>query len=104
MTRRAPDAPASVYATALLAGFVRRGVTDVVVCPGSRSQALALAAARFEQAGLVRLHVRIDERSAGFLALGLAAFFFGGGPIIGIIALAGGVLTLAASVFTLARP
>jgi hypothetical protein len=39
-----------------------------------------------------------------FLALGLAAFFFGGGPIIGIIALAGGVLTLAASVFTLARP
>jgi len=47
----APDAPASVYATALLAGLVRRGVTDVVVCPGSRSQALALAAARFEQAG-----------------------------------------------------
>ena len=70
MTARA-DAPASVYATALLAGLVRRGVTDVVVCPGSRSQALALAAARFEQAGLVTLHVRIDERSAGFLALGL---------------------------------
>jgi len=68
----APDAPASVYATALLAGLVRRGVTDVVVCPGSRSQALALAAARFEQAGLLNLHVRIDERSAGFLALGLA--------------------------------
>ncbi|MFT4028260.1 MAG: 2-succinyl-5-enolpyruvyl-6-hydroxy-3-cyclohexene-1-carboxylic-acid synthase [Protaetiibacter sp.] len=68
----APGAPASVYATALLAGLVRRGVTDVVVCPGSRSQALALAAARFELAGLLRLHVRIDERSAGFLALGLA--------------------------------
>src|SRR5690606_40293546 len=68
----APEAPASVYATALLAGLVRRGVTDVVVCPGSRSQALALAAARFEQAGLLTLHVRIDERSAGFLALGLA--------------------------------
>ncbi|MCS0499727.1 2-succinyl-5-enolpyruvyl-6-hydroxy-3-cyclohexene-1-carboxylic-acid synthase [Protaetiibacter mangrovi] len=73
MTPPAPDAPASVYATALLAGLVRRGVTDVVVCPGSRSQALALAAARFEQAGLLHLHVRIDERSAGFLALGLAA-------------------------------
>jgi 2-succinyl-5-enolpyruvyl-6-hydroxy-3-cyclohexene-1-carboxylate synthase len=69
---RSPDAPASVYATALLAGLVRRGVSDVVVCPGSRSQALALAAARFEQAGLLNLHVRIDERSAGFLALGLA--------------------------------
>lgn len=69
---RGSDAPASVYATALLAGLVRRGITDVVVCPGSRSQALALAAARFEQAGLLSLHVRIDERSAGFLALGLA--------------------------------
>lgn len=72
MSPAAPEAPASVYATALLAGLVRRGVSDVVVCPGSRSQALALAAARFEQAGLVNLHVRIDERSAGFLALGLA--------------------------------
>ncbi|QNO37251.1 2-succinyl-5-enolpyruvyl-6-hydroxy-3-cyclohexene-1-carboxylic-acid synthase [Protaetiibacter sp. SSC-01] len=72
MSPAAPEAPASVYATALLAGLVRRGVTDVVVCPGSRSQALALAAARFEQAGLLNLHVRIDERSAGFLALGLA--------------------------------
>jgi 2-succinyl-5-enolpyruvyl-6-hydroxy-3-cyclohexene-1-carboxylate synthase len=69
---RGRDAPASVYATALLAGLVRRGISDVVVCPGSRSQALALAAARFEQAGLLNLHVRIDERSAGFLALGLA--------------------------------
>lgn len=72
MTPPPADAPASVYATALLAGLVRRGVTDVVLSPGSRSQALALAAARFEQAGLLTLHVRIDERSAGFLALGLA--------------------------------
>ncbi|NIJ04348.1 2-succinyl-5-enolpyruvyl-6-hydroxy-3-cyclohexene-1-carboxylic-acid synthase [Frigoribacterium faeni] len=45
---------------------------EVVLCPGSRSQALALAAAEFERAGRLRLHVRIDERSAGFLALGLA--------------------------------
>ncbi len=72
MSPAAPEAPSSVYATALLAALVRRGVTDVVVCPGSRSQALALAAARLEQAGLLNLHVRIDERSAGFLALGLA--------------------------------
>jgi len=47
-------------------------VRDLVLCPGSRSQALALAAAEFERAGLLRLRVRIDERSAGFLALGLA--------------------------------
>ncbi len=60
------------FAVALLGEFVRRGVRDLVLCPGSRSQALALAAAAYEEAGLLRLRVRIDERSAGFLALGLA--------------------------------
>ncbi|MFD6056178.1 2-succinyl-5-enolpyruvyl-6-hydroxy-3-cyclohexene-1-carboxylic-acid synthase [Agromyces sp. NPDC060279] len=63
--------PASQFAVALLAELERLGVRDVVVAPGSRSQALALAAAEFERAGRLRLHVRIDERSAGFLALGL---------------------------------
>jgi len=66
------DSPASITATALLGEFVRRGVTDLVLSPGSRSQALGLAAAQLERAGLLRLRVRIDERSAGFLALGLA--------------------------------
>lgn len=65
-------APASMFAVELLAEFARRGVADVVVCPGSRSQALALAAAAAEQAGAIRLHVRIDERSAAFFALGIA--------------------------------
>ncbi|MGL4241699.1 MAG: thiamine pyrophosphate-binding protein, partial [Beijerinckiaceae bacterium] len=51
---------------------MRHGIRDLVLCPGSRSQPLALAAAALESAGLLRLHVRIDERSAGFLALGLA--------------------------------
>lgn len=57
---------------ALLSAFVREGVRDVVVAPGSRSQALALAAAELERVGAIRLHVRIDERGAGFLALGTA--------------------------------
>ncbi|MET0989322.1 MAG: 2-succinyl-5-enolpyruvyl-6-hydroxy-3-cyclohexene-1-carboxylic-acid synthase, partial [Glaciihabitans sp.] len=39
---------------------------------GSRSQALALAAAEYERRGLLRLRVRIDERVSGFLAVGLA--------------------------------
>lgn len=76
MTSRRTDAvgsPASDFSVAFLGGLIRRGVRDVVVCPGSRSQALALAAAAYERAGLLRLHVRIDERSAGFLAVGLAA-------------------------------
>lgn len=63
--------PASTFATALLDSFVAAGVTDVIVCPGSRSQALALAAAVLAAADHLTLHVRIDERVAGFLALGL---------------------------------
>lgn len=68
----APVSPATAFAIALFAELERAGVTDVVVAPGSRSQALALAAAEFERAGRLRLHVRIDERGAAFLALGLA--------------------------------
>ncbi|HEU4999821.1 MAG TPA: thiamine pyrophosphate-binding protein, partial [Lapillicoccus sp.] len=56
----------------LLAALVARGMRDVVLAPGSRSAALGLAAYAADAAGDVRLHVRIDERSAGFLALGLA--------------------------------
>ncbi|NQU37897.1 MAG: 2-succinyl-5-enolpyruvyl-6-hydroxy-3-cyclohexene-1-carboxylic-acid synthase, partial [Actinobacteria bacterium] len=48
------------------------GVTDVVLAPGSRSAPLALALAEAERRDLLRLHVRIDERSAAFLALGLS--------------------------------
>ncbi len=56
---------------ALLVALVEGGVRHVVVSPGSRSQALALAAAELEQAGNIELHVRIDERDAGFFALGI---------------------------------
>ena len=64
--------PATDAAYALLDELVRLGMRDVVVCPGSRSQALALAAAAEARTGRLRVHVRIDERVAGFTALGLA--------------------------------
>jgi 2-succinyl-5-enolpyruvyl-6-hydroxy-3-cyclohexene-1-carboxylate synthase len=64
--------PATDYAVALLSGLISSGVRELVVSPGSRSQALALAAAELERSGAARLHVRIDERVSGFLALGLA--------------------------------
>lgn len=43
-----------------------------MLSPGSRSQALALAAMELSRQGALRVHVRIDERAAGFTALGIA--------------------------------
>ncbi|WP_221586094.1 2-succinyl-5-enolpyruvyl-6-hydroxy-3-cyclohexene-1-carboxylic-acid synthase [Microbacterium sp. G2-8] len=67
----AAESPATEAACALLDALVALGVRHVVVSPGSRSQALALAAADLERQGRVSLHVRLDERSAGFTALGI---------------------------------
>lgn len=64
-------APATDAAAALLCRLVELGVRHVVLSPGSRSQALALVAAELERRGAVRLHVRVDERVAGFTALGI---------------------------------
>nr|WP_241249537.1 2-succinyl-5-enolpyruvyl-6-hydroxy-3-cyclohexene-1-carboxylic-acid synthase [Agrococcus sp. KRD186] len=64
--------PAAAYADRLVTSLAAAGVADLIVCPGSRSQAIALAAARAAREGSLALHVRIDERSAAFLALGLA--------------------------------
>ncbi|MSW51332.1 MAG: 2-succinyl-5-enolpyruvyl-6-hydroxy-3-cyclohexene-1-carboxylic-acid synthase, partial [Actinobacteria bacterium] len=54
---------------ALVDELVRGGVTDAVTSPGSRNTPLLLALAR--QPG-VRTHAVIDERTAGFVALGIA--------------------------------
>src|SRR5918998_3634174 len=52
--------------------LVRCSVTDAVLCPGSRNAPLSFALQAADAAGRLRLHVRIDERTAAFLALGLA--------------------------------
>jgi 2-succinyl-5-enolpyruvyl-6-hydroxy-3-cyclohexene-1-carboxylate synthase len=64
--------PAVTAARALVADLVTRGVHDVVLAPGSRSAPLAYAVAEAADAGRITLHVRVDERAAGFLAIGLS--------------------------------
>lgn len=64
--------PSTAQARVLVDELIRHGITDVVLCPGSRSAPLALALAAAERSGRLALHVRIDERAAGFTALGLA--------------------------------
>ncbi len=59
-----------VAALTLLAALVRAGLRHLVLCPGSRSAPLAVAASLLEPWG-PRLHTAIDERSAAFFALGL---------------------------------
>ncbi|MCP9799036.1 2-succinyl-5-enolpyruvyl-6-hydroxy-3-cyclohexene-1-carboxylate synthase, partial [Cyanobium sp. Lug-B] len=66
-----PTSLANVRAALTLLGALRRGgLIHGVLCPGSRSAPLAVAAALLEPGGL-RLHTAIDERSAAFFALGL---------------------------------
>lgn len=64
--------PSTDLARSLVDELLSGGVRHAVLAPGSRSAPLALALFDASAAGLLRLHVRIDERSAGFLALGLA--------------------------------
>ncbi|QIK65142.1 2-succinyl-5-enolpyruvyl-6-hydroxy-3-cyclohexene-1-carboxylic-acid synthase [Nocardioides sp. HDW12B] len=68
----APVNAATAQARTLLDELVRGGVAHVVVCPGSRSAALAFAAHAAASRDDLTLHTRLDERTAGFLALGLA--------------------------------
>jgi 2-succinyl-5-enolpyruvyl-6-hydroxy-3-cyclohexene-1-carboxylate synthase len=60
--------PAIECAHALLSGLVAAGVEVLVACPGARSAPLAWTC---EAAGL-HVIVQHDERSAGFVALGIA--------------------------------
>lgn len=68
--------PSTAQARIVVDELIRGGVRDVVLCPGSRNAPLAFALSDADRAGRIRLHVRIDERTAGYLAIGLAV---GGG-------------------------
>lgn len=62
----------TVAARAIVEELINAGMRHAVIAPGSRSAPVSWALAQAEQAGLIKLHVRIDERDAGFLALGIS--------------------------------
>jgi 2-succinyl-5-enolpyruvyl-6-hydroxy-3-cyclohexene-1-carboxylate synthase len=51
--------------------FIEHGITDFILSPGSRNAPLSIALYEAEARGLIDLHVRIDERTAAFFALGI---------------------------------
>jgi len=64
-----PADVAATFCATLVDEWARAGVTDAVVCPGSRSTPLAVALAADRR---IDVHVRLDERGGGFFALGMA--------------------------------
>ena len=51
--------------------IIESGVTDVVISPGSRNAPLSLAFFAAAERNLIKIHIRIDERTAAFFALGM---------------------------------
>ena len=64
--------PATAFGVTFSDELIRCGLREVVLAPGSRSTPLAMAFYEAARQQRLRLHVRIDERSASFTALGLA--------------------------------
>jgi 2-succinyl-5-enolpyruvyl-6-hydroxy-3-cyclohexene-1-carboxylate synthase len=64
--------PSTAFGTVFADELARCGLREAVVAPGSRSTPMAMALHALDAGGRIRLHVRIDERSAAFTALGLA--------------------------------
>jgi 2-succinyl-5-enolpyruvyl-6-hydroxy-3-cyclohexene-1-carboxylate synthase len=82
MTPFAANDVQAAFARVLVDEWVRAGVTDAVACPGSRSTPLLVALAEAAEQGAIRLHVLLDERSAGFFGLGLALASPSGSPAV----------------------
>lgn len=59
-------------AAKIVASLNANGVKHFLLSPGSRSQALAIAASQLEQANLAKVLVRLDERSMAFTGLGIS--------------------------------
>lgn len=82
--------PSTALATVVVDELIRCGVRDAVISPGSRNAPLSLALHEAESVGRLRLHVRIDERTAAFLALGIAR---GSGRVVPVLCTSGTAAT-----------
>ncbi len=71
--------PSHACALVLVDELARCGITDAVLAPGSRSAALAMA---LHDDPRIRLHVEVDERSAAFLAIGIARLTGRPAPVV----------------------
>ena len=77
---------ATACARAIIEELIGRGVRDVVLAPGARNAPLSYECFEADRIGLLRLHVRVDERTAGFLGLGLAK---GAGAPVAVVTTSG---------------
>jgi 2-succinyl-5-enolpyruvyl-6-hydroxy-3-cyclohexene-1-carboxylate synthase len=62
----------TTLARVIVRQLIEAGITDAVISPGSRNAPLSLAMYAAAEKGFLKLHIRIDERSAAYFALGLA--------------------------------
>ena len=77
---------ATACARVIIEELISRGVRDVVLAPGARNAPLSYECFEADRIGLLRLHVRLDERTAGFLGLGLAK---GAGAPVAVVTTSG---------------
>lgn len=74
--------PSQALAECIIDSLIAGGIRDFVYCPGSRNAPFAYALARYDSLSEspIRVHIRLDERSAAFFALGLTLGERGGAP------------------------
>lgn len=74
--------PSQALAECIIDSLIAGGIRDFVYCPGSRNAPFAYALARYEalSESPIRVHIRLDERSAAFFALGLTLGEGSGAP------------------------
>ncbi|MFZ9797047.1 MAG: thiamine pyrophosphate-binding protein, partial [Candidatus Nanopelagicales bacterium] len=72
MTENTSQPASALTAELIVQQLIDNDVNFVALSPGSRNGPISLALIQAEKDGLIKVGVRIDERSAAYLALGAA--------------------------------